>query len=83
MLIDVLKLCLNYIVSCLILCLHVTGIDVLQDYVPPAPQPPVWPEGGMVYPDMSQPPPVQMPAASGMTSTPKITLGEYEIAVVD
>ncbi|XP_069674075.1 serine/arginine repetitive matrix protein 2-like isoform X2 [Periplaneta americana] len=35
------------------------------DYVPPAPQPPSWPEGGMVYPDMSQPPPVQIPPASG------------------
>lgn len=40
---------------------------MLQDFVSPAPQPPVWTEGGMVYADMSQPPPVQMPSASGMT----------------
>jgi hypothetical protein len=50
-----------------ILCLNVTGIGMLQEFVPPAPQPLVWREGGMVYPDMSQPPPLQLPSASGMT----------------
>jgi hypothetical protein len=50
-----------------ILCLSVSGIGMLQEFVPPAPQPPIWPEGGMVYPDMSQPPPLQLPSASGMT----------------
>lgn len=47
--------------------LNITGIAVLQEFVPPTSQPPVWSEGGMVYADMSQPPPVQMPSASGMT----------------
>lgn len=39
------------------------------EFVTPAPQLPVWPEGRMVYPDMSQPPPVQMPSASGTVGT--------------
>jgi hypothetical protein len=51
---------------------------MLQDF---APQPPIWPEGGMVYADMSQPPPVQIPSASG--TTVKITFGKYKITVAD
>lgn len=71
MLITLLKLCLKYVVGRLILCLNVTRIHMFQEYVTPAPQLPVWPEGRMVYPDMSQPPPVQMPSASGMTYNTK------------
>jgi hypothetical protein len=66
-------------VECSFSCLNITGIGMLQDFVPPAPQPPIWPEGGMVYADMSQPPPVQIPSASGMTV--KITFGKHEISV--
>ncbi|PSN44338.1 hypothetical protein C0J52_11112 [Blattella germanica] len=35
------------------------------EYAPPAQQPPSWTDGGMVYPDVSQPPPVQIASVSG------------------
>jgi hypothetical protein len=38
---------------------------MLQDYAPSSMPSASWSEGGLVYPDISQPPPLQVPGSSG------------------